>query len=154
LTKRNVILALVALAVVSSVAYLALLYGHALGSTQAVLQDSASRGVENVVVLRALRRGDTAGAISLLETSLDSDIVSWSVRDDSLDRHINLFFDRSDAGTVLMTRVSAYREKFPSSQDDREIRALIMNVLKKYPPEKCGPENSSARPAPGTNLPN
>jgi hypothetical protein len=86
--------------------------------------EAAAVGVlHSVNALNRLRRGDTAGAIAILETSLDSNITilggSDAVASDAKIRKI-------------VERAADYREKNPHTSTYPELDAHVAEILNRY----------------------
>jgi hypothetical protein len=111
------------------------------GYGQSLASHAAFDAYDKTLILRALRRGDTAGAISLLEEGLDTNTLEHTDADFELDQRFNLFVGRHDRdyGRAVMSHVSEYREEHPSSQKDPRVRSMLSRELRKYPPKKCTP---------------
>lgn len=88
------------------------------------LSASAASGVGNkVAVLRAVRAGDTSGAVLVLESALDGDLVILGLLPDSV-------ID-PPTGRIL-SRAATYREKHPYKSGDTEVDMAISDLLQKY----------------------
>ena len=87
-------------------------------------QHSASDGLVAVSVLRHLRRGETEHAISILEATLDADLLTLAYYPDTGD---SAPVDVRFPGPVSAFR--DYRREFPSPQTDLDTRAVLNRVL-------------------------
>jgi hypothetical protein len=85
---------------------------------------SAASGVGNkLTVLRAVRTGDTNGAVQSLELSLDGDLVTLGLLPSST----------IDGPTSrILNRVASYREEYPHKFGDAEVDTAIAELLHKY----------------------
>jgi hypothetical protein len=85
---------------------------------------SAVAGVStHVAILQSLRDGNVSGAIDLLETLLDGDLMSvGAYRSDSLPQ----------ASTKPVRRAAEYRAKYPRKTENPEVDAAVSRGLRVF----------------------
>lgn len=142
MTRRRVISGILLAGSLCAAMYAASVHAYTTGFGQAVARTSVSGASHKIDVLWMLRRGDTDAAIASLESSLDGDIVSYSLYDAELDDWLNRFPDSTRATHRLMECVAGHRKVFPSPMKNPTLKAAIDQELKKYQP-RCEPPRPS-----------
>ena len=152
--RTGIILACIAVLVV--IAYVSAAAGYLLGGPQYAARFMPADAAYNVVVLQALRRGDSESAISLLETQLDTQIVEHSTFNSRLASWLDPFpmvlglYDlepHPEAAAKLMSRVAAYRLQHPSSAPE-EISSAINAHLAEFQPGSPAAQQGAAADEP------
>ena len=94
------------------------------------LSASAASGAGNkLAVLRAVRISDTTGAIQVLESGLDGDLVVLGLLPASV----------IDAPTSrILNRIATYRDKYSHKSGDAEVDTTIAELLQKYKASELG----------------
>lgn len=96
---------------------------------------SGADAMQTVTVLTQLREGDSPEAIALLESELDSHIlssVSGGNSADSLYNPIGLLAGNKDTNLSLLSEVVPYRDQYPSMLEDGIVRQRLMEALEAY----------------------
>jgi hypothetical protein len=107
------------------------IYGYMVGLGDAIGRAAPGNAAYSVSILKTLRSGDTAQALSMLETQLDSHLMErWAYDESSHTLSSLLSSEATDA--KLMGFASRYRAQYPAQSDDAEVRAAIAEVVTKY----------------------
>ncbi len=114
--------------------YVGLSQGFGRGYTYRDIHASPTGAIEKVVLLERLRSGKVDSAINLLESQLDSEIISHRM---GLDRgpafpHIKSYGDFPEAAKNLMIKVAKYRTDHPTPTENPQIKAEINYVVRHY----------------------
>jgi hypothetical protein len=89
----------------------------------APLLNASSNAELDVIMLKKLRSGDSAGTIKMLDPLLDSHIITLGSYLDSSDP------DLRAAAAKALNEIGDYRREFPTTQPDRATRELIEGNL-------------------------
>jgi hypothetical protein len=103
-------------------------YGYALGNT-------AARAMTLTVALRSIRGGNTDEGVALLESDLDSLIMThWAANrtDPSLLSWLVRGFGDSSVERKLFATVARYRAEYPTTAVDPDVRETIASHLKTF----------------------
>jgi hypothetical protein len=128
--KRIALICGIAVAALALGGLVGIIAGYFIGYGDAAGRDAPSRAAYSVATLKALRSGDTTGALSMLETQLDGQLMERWMYDQS--SHI-LASSASQATQAKVLRFAAdYRTQYPTQSDDVEVKAAIAEVVAKY----------------------
>jgi hypothetical protein len=137
-----------ALALCSVVLFLAGAFvGYGKGFAGGLYADGAD-AFYTVLALQAIRDGRTDQATKLLETKLDSQIVTLGTCEDGWRSMFNLLQwtsggdEHDEAVSRLTAAVAEYRRRHPSQADDEGVREAVRSTL-----EKPGPEAEADDPS-------
>ncbi|MCG8591644.1 MAG: hypothetical protein MJE66_20290 [Proteobacteria bacterium] len=146
-------IAIACIAVLAGCSYVSASLGYLLGGPQYSSRFVPADAVHTVAVLRALRRGDSELAVSLLETHLDTQIIVHSMFSPRLawwlDPVSSLLSGHdldphAETAAVLMRKVAAYRAQHPSAAAG-EIHDLVHGHLAAFQSSPPGdPEGPAA----------
>lgn len=131
---KNTILFVSFVATAALFFYVGLSQGFGRGYTYRDIHASPSEAVSKVVLLERLRTGKIDSAISLLESQLDSEIISHRM---GLDRgpafpHVISYGDTSETAKKLMIKVAKYRVDHPTQTENPQIKTEIDYVVRHY----------------------
>ena len=88
-------------------------------------------GLYKVSVLRNLRCGKTEAAIEILESFLDTDILSYKVF--FVNKNLVLkIFKGKDYGLIFAKEIAEYRKEYPSTNQNETIRKEITDFIDSY----------------------
>lgn len=133
-TWKRVILSLLFLLLLSIAYYAGGVVGFFQGSTSAsYLSDSEAYSTS--LALLKLRNEDYSGAIDLLETRLDTEILHCGAAEDSHKSIYNIYWlvfrqGQKDTHSYLLSPVAEYRSKYPSTSMFPEVQQQVEDILK------------------------
>jgi hypothetical protein len=126
-----------AIIVAASIAGLALagvigsICGYVTGFGDAAGQAAPGNAAYSASILKTLRSGNDAQALSMLESQLDTNLMERWAYDQS--SHLLSSLLSSEANDAkLMGFAAKYRAQHPTESDDAEVRAAIAEVVTKY----------------------
>ncbi len=131
---KNTILSVSCVATAAIFFCFGLFQGFGRGYTYRDIHASPSGAFEKVILLERLRSGKLDSAINLLESQLDSDIIShrMGLEHGPAFLHVMSYGDFSDAAKNLMIKVAKYRTDHPTQAEDPQIKAAINYVVRHY----------------------
>jgi hypothetical protein len=97
---------------------------------------SDSDAYSTLLALKMLREDNSAGAIDLLETRLDSEIIQCGGPGQPYKTLYNIYWvafcqNPEEARSHLLSSVEEYRSRYPSTSMSSEIREKVAQILKK-----------------------
>jgi len=128
-----VLLIILFVLIVTAAYYIGGVVGFYQGSASAMyLSDSDAYSTS--LALIKLRNEDYRGAIDLLETRLDTEILHCGTSEDSYKSLYNMYWllykqEQKDTHGFLLSSVAEYRSKYPSINMLPEVRQQIENIL-------------------------
>jgi hypothetical protein len=133
ITKKKLLISLLFLLILTAVYYTGGVIGFFTGDDSAMyFRDSDA--YTTTLALSKLRNNDIRGAINLLETRLDLEIIQKDGARDSFHSPFNifqfLFYDNPEkARRYLLSFVAEYRDQYPSTNILPEVRKKINDIL-------------------------
>lgn len=96
---------------------------------------SDSDAYSTLLALKMLRENNPAGAIDLLETRLDSEIIQCGEPEQPYKTLYNIYWvafrqNPEEARSHLLSSVADYRSRYPSISMSLEIREKVAHILK------------------------
>ena len=124
---RSIVVSVLVLvgALIGALSYLA---GYVQGTGGGRGYASLAEAVSTVTALSAIRSGNDAGAISVLEPLLDARLIEHSLYVDDRFQLVH-FLDMPATDAKLISVVAKYRTEHPSTHPDPEVRAAVARAL-------------------------
>jgi hypothetical protein len=108
-----------------------LICGYMIGFGDAAGQAAPGSAAYSASMLKTLRSGDSAQALSMLESQLDSRLMErWAY--DQSSHMLSSLLSSEEIDAKLMGFAAEYRAQHPTESDDAGVEAAIAEVVTKY----------------------
>jgi hypothetical protein len=131
--KRVAVAVVISVAILTATAYLSARIGYDEGLVDAQGLVTSPEASYTVAILDRIQAGDTASAVMLLETDLDSRLVDRWAYDRRGRRFLSILRSPEIAAIPALIGIGAqHRAKYPSTNANDKTRSAIAEVVKKY----------------------